>query len=139
MSDTGCLDLPESKVQELIRKTDEEGIEHAFVMCDGSIEGTFTGDEDSLEFETDCDSPAVVFHTHPNDTLELSPQDRRVLNRENIAMMCVGDTNGRYICERDGYACAVDTDDLGAAHPSDGVDVSPIAVHEETGCEWFNE
>lgn len=118
-----CTDLPTKHAKEAIEKTRNTGKEHAFVMCDGEVEDTFVGDENSLEFETDCAGSVVVFHTHPNDTLQLSPQDREVLEDSNIdvQLMCVGDTEGNYICEGEGYACAVDIDEY---------DVDPDALAE---------
>lgn len=122
---TGCIDVPEGKAAEAIRKTEQTGKEHAFVVCgDGEVitpddADFFVGDQDSVEIEvdTECEN-AVVFHTHPNDVLRPSEQDKKLLDHSHVDLMCVGDTKGRYACQRDGYACVVDTDETAAEPPA---------------------
>lgn len=104
-----CKSVPTSKAIETARRTRQTGKEHAFVICgDGSVSEIQEGDDTSIVVEIDCkDGPIGIFHTHPNDNLNLSPPDRDVLNSEDVGMVCVGDTEGNYLCHGERAACHV--------------------------------
>ena len=105
-----CPKIPRSKAKETMNRTSDTGNEHAFMICgDGHDTEIIEGDDKSLNIEElegvcrrrDATEGMVVFHTHPNGIKRLSRADKRVLSRGDIDTVCVGDTDGDFMCRTD--------------------------------------
>lgn len=106
-----CGQIPSKKAREAIRRTEETGKEHGFVICpDGSTGEIQAGGRTSLRLKGECESEGqvAIFHTHPNGNMNLSDQDRRVLSHDKIGMVCAGNASSddaAYRCERQSPSC----------------------------------
>jgi hypothetical protein len=119
MEQQSCPRIPRSKALKAIRKTEQTGNEHGFVVCaDGSTGPIVSGGKTgmSLNVREVCDdkTPVSIVHTHPNGVLQLSDQDRRVLDSQGVQTVCVGNADGDdpgMVCKRMKPDCKVSFDE----------------------------